>query len=38
MLKRKIYNYLAEYLKSDSNKMLVIAGAQQVGKSYIIAM
>ena len=36
MLKRKIYNYLAGHLKSDSNKMLVIAGARQVGKSYII--
>ncbi len=36
MLKRKIQSYLEEYLKSDSNKMLIVAGARQVGKSYII--
>ena len=36
MLKRKIENYLEDYLKSDSNKMLILAGARQIGKSYII--
>ncbi|MBR1514587.1 MAG: AAA family ATPase [Bacteroidales bacterium] len=36
MLKRKIQSYLEDYLKSDSNKMLVVAGARQIGKSYII--
>ena len=36
MLKRKIQSYLEDYLKSDSNKMLIVAGARQVGKSYII--
>lgn len=36
MLKRKIQSYLESYLKSDSNKMLIVAGARQVGKSYII--
>lgn len=36
MLKRKIHNKIEEYLKSDSHKMLIIDGARQVGKSYII--
>lgn len=36
MLKRKIQAYIEQYLKSNSNKMLVIAGARQIGKSYII--
>ena len=36
MLKRKIYNKIEEYLKSDSQKMLIIDGARQIGKSYII--
>lgn len=36
MLFRKIEAYLCEYLKSDSNKILVIDGARQIGKSYII--
>ncbi|MBO7433561.1 MAG: ATP-binding protein, partial [Salinivirgaceae bacterium] len=36
MLKRKIESYLEDYLKSDSNKMLILAGARQIGKSYII--
>ncbi len=36
MLKRKIDKYLEDYLKSDSNKMLILAGARQIGKSYII--
>ena len=36
MLKRKIQSYIEQYLKSNSNKMLVIDGARQIGKSYII--
>lgn len=36
MLKRKIQAYIEQYLKSNSNKMLVIDGARQIGKSYII--
>ena len=36
MLYRKIQNYIEEYLLSDSNKILIIDGARQVGKSYII--
>lgn len=33
---RKIKSYISEYLKSDSNKILIIDGARQIGKSYII--
>ena len=36
MLYRKIQTYIESYLKSDSNKILLIDGARQVGKSYII--
>ena len=36
MLKRKIEKYLKDHLKSNSNKMLILAGARQIGKSYII--
>ena len=36
MLKRKISDKIEEYLKSDSNKMLIVDGARQIGKSYII--
>lgn len=36
MLYRKIQEYIQSYLKSDSNKVLLIDGARQVGKSYII--
>ena len=36
MLKRKIQVYIEQYLKSNSNKMLVIDGARQIGKSFII--
>ena len=36
MLKRKIQKAIHEYLTSDSNKILVIDGARQIGKSYII--
>lgn len=36
MLKRKIYNKIANYLKEPSAKMLLVDGARQIGKSYII--
>ena len=36
MLYRKIATTIAEHLKSDSNKVLVIDGARQIGKTYII--
>lgn len=38
MLKRKCYNEIYEYLKNapKSNKILVVDGARQVGKSYLI--
>ena len=36
MLKRKIQKFIEHYLSSHSNKMLVIDGARQIGKSYII--
>lgn len=36
MLYRKISGKIEQYLKSNSNKMLVIDGARQVGKSFII--
>lgn len=36
MLYRKITEIITEHLKSDSNKVLVIDGARQVGKTYII--
>jgi len=36
MLYRKISIKIEQYLKSGSNKMLIVDGARQVGKSYII--
>ena len=36
MLKRKISSKIEEYLKSGSNRMLVVDGARQIGKSFII--
>jgi len=36
MLKRKIQKEIREYLTLNSNKILVIDGARQIGKSYII--
>lgn len=36
MLKRKITTEIESYLKSKSNRMLVVDGARQIGKSYII--
>lgn len=36
MLFRKIQAYIEEYFISDSNKVLLIEGARQIGKTYII--
>ncbi|MBQ3381548.1 MAG: AAA family ATPase, partial [Oscillospiraceae bacterium] len=36
MLVRKIQPYIESYLKSDSNKVLIIDGARQIGKTFII--
>ena len=36
MLYRKIKKRIEEYLSSDSDRMLLIDGAHQIGKSYII--
>lgn len=36
MLYRKIENLIEEHLKSDSEKILLVDGARQVGKTYII--
>ena len=36
MLKRKIETVIEEHLKSDSQKVLLVDGARQVGKTYII--
>ncbi len=36
MLYRKIGNYIENYLQSDSNKVLIVDGARQIGKSFII--
>ena len=36
MLYRKIASYIEDYLKSNSHKVLIIDGARQVGKTYII--
>lgn len=33
---RKIKTYISDFLKSDTQKVLIIDGARQVGKSYII--
>ena len=36
MLYRKISKYLEEHLRSDNDKILIVEGARQVGKSFII--
>ena len=36
MLYRKISAYLEEYLRSDNDKILIVEGARQIGKSFII--
>ena len=36
MLYRKIQPYIENYLKSEDNKVLIIDGARQIGKTYIV--
>ena len=36
MLFRKIQSVIEEHLQSDSKKILLVDGARQVGKTYII--
>ena len=36
MLYRKIQSYIENYLQSDSNKILIVDGARQIGKTFII--
>ena len=36
MLYRKITSYIEEYLKSDTDKILILEGARQVGKSFSV--
>lgn len=36
MLKRKIQHTVVEYLASDCDKILIVDGARQIGKSFII--
>ena len=36
VLRRKIENDIRSYLSADSNKMMIVDGARQVGKSFII--
>lgn len=36
MLHRKIQLYIENYLQSNSNKILIISGARQIGKTFII--
>ncbi len=36
MLHRKIQSYIESYLQSNSNKILIIDGARQIGKTFII--
>ncbi len=36
MLYRKITSYIEDYLKSDSDKILILEGARQIGKSFSI--
>ena len=36
MLYRKITSYIEDYLKSDTDKILIIEGARQIGKSFSI--
>lgn len=36
MLRRKIAKYIEDHIISDSDKILIIEGARQIGKSYIV--
>ena len=37
MLYRKITSYIEDYLKSDNDKILILEGARQIGKSFSIS-
>ena len=34
MLYRKITSYIEDYLKSDTDKILILEGARQIGKTW----
>ena len=36
MLYRKITSYIEDYLKSDTDMILILEGARQIGKSFSI--
>ena len=36
MLRRTIQSIIVDYLTNGSNKILIVNGARQIGKSYII--
>ena len=36
MLYRKIRSYIDDHIRSNEDKILLIEGARQIGKSYII--
>ncbi|MDE6633711.1 MAG: AAA family ATPase, partial [Bacteroidaceae bacterium] len=36
MLERKFAQYLERFLREESNKILLVNGARQIGKSYLI--
>ena len=36
MLYRKITSYIEDYLKSDTDNILIVEGARQIGKSFSI--
>ena len=38
MLKRKIYDYLLKWKETHKNECLIIKGARQVGKTFLIEM
>lgn len=37
ILYRKIESFIENYLKSNSDKILVVDGARQIGKTFIIS-
>ena len=37
-MKRSAYNYLVEWKNSDKRKPLILQGARQVGKTYLVNM
>ena len=36
MLERKFTQYLEQFLREENNKILLVNGARQIGKSYLI--